>query len=109
MNSEREDILESLYQVICSRKCAAPDSSYTASLMRKGIDKILKKLGEEATELVIAGKGGDRDETVYEAADLFYHTLVLLAYRGIPLDEVLDELRRRFGISGHAEKAARPE
>jgi phosphoribosyl-ATP pyrophosphohydrolase len=109
MSSERDDILANLYQVICSRKGAAPDSSYTASLMHKGVDKILKKLGEEATELVIAGKGGDRDEMVYEAADLFYHTLVLLAYRDIPLDEVLDELRRRFGTSGHEEKAARQD
>ncbi len=105
--AKNDDILQTLYSVIESRKGAAPDSSYTASLMNKGIDKILKKLGEEATELVIAGKGGDRDETVYEAADLFYHTLVLLAYRDIPLDEVLDELRRRFGTSGHVEKAAR--
>jgi phosphoribosyl-ATP pyrophosphohydrolase len=109
MSCERDDILESLYQVICDRKDAAPDSSYTASLLHKGIDKILKKLGEEATELVIAGKGGDRDETVYETADLLYHSLVLLAYRDITLDEVLDELRRRFGTSGHVEKAARPK
>ena len=105
--AKNDDVLHALYQVIESRKGAAPDSSYTASLMHKGIDKILKKLGEEATELVIAGKGGERDETVYEAADLFYHTLVLLAYRDIPLDEVLAELRRRFGTSGHVEKAAR--
>lgn len=107
MNSGHDNILQALYEVIESRKGAAPDSSYTASLMHKGIDKILKKLGEEATELVIAGKGGDRGETVYEAADLFYHTLVLLAYRDIPLDEVLAELHRRFGTSGHTEKAAR--
>lgn len=101
------DILQALYRVICERKTASADSSYTASLMHRGVDKILKKLGEEATELVIAGKGGDRDETIYEAADLLYHTLVLLAYRDIPLDAVLDELRRRFGTSGIAEKAAR--
>lgn len=107
MTFAHDDILQALHQVILSRKGEAPDSSYTASLMHKGIDKILKKLGEEATELVIAGKGGDRGETVYEAADLLYHTLVLLAYRDIPLDEVLDELRRRFGTSGLVEKAAR--
>lgn len=107
--STPDDILQSLYSVIESRKGATPDSSYTASLMHKGVDKILKKLGEEATELIIAGKGGDRDETIYEAADLFYHTLVLLAYRNIPLEEVLDELRRRFGTSGHVEKASRGE
>jgi phosphoribosyl-ATP pyrophosphohydrolase len=107
MSGEREDILKALYEVISSRKGATPESSYTASLMHKGIDKILKKLGEEATELVIAGKGGDRGEVVYEAADLFYHTLVLLAYHDIPLDEVLSELRRRFGVSGIEEKASR--
>jgi phosphoribosyl-ATP pyrophosphohydrolase len=101
------DILQALYQVILERKAHPGENSYTASLMQKGIDKILKKLGEEATELVIAGKGGERSETVYEAADLFYHTLVLLAYRDIPLDDVLAELRRRFGISGIEEKASR--
>jgi len=106
MNSHA-DILQALYQVILERKANPSDSSYTASLMQKGIDKILKKLGEEATELVIAGKGGEREETVYEAADLLYHTLVLLAYRDIPLDDVLTELRRRFGISGIEEKASR--
>jgi len=106
MNSQA-DILQALYQVILERKANPSDDSYTASLMQKGIDKILKKLGEEATELVIAGKGGERSETVYEAADLFYHTLVLLAYRDIPLADVLAELRRRFGVSGIEEKAAR--
>ncbi len=101
------DILQALYQVILERKTNPIDISYTASLMQKGIDKILKKLGEEATELVIAGKGGERSETVYETADLLYHTLVLLAYRDIPLDDVLAELQRRFGISGIEEKASR--
>ena len=103
-----DDILQAIYQVLLDRKANPTDSSYTASLMQKGIDKILKKLGEEATELVIAGKGGVRDETVYEAADLFFHTLVLLAYRDIPLDAVYDELRRRFGRSGIEEKNSRP-
>jgi phosphoribosyl-ATP pyrophosphohydrolase len=107
MTGARDDILQTLYEVISSRKGANPESSYTASLMHKGIDKILKKLGEEATELVIAGKGGERDEVVYEAADLFYHSLVLLAYQDIPLDDVLAELRRRFGVSGIEEKASR--
>ena len=107
MTSERDAILQSLYEVILSRRGAAPDSSYTASLMQKGIDKVLKKLGEEATELVIAGKGGVREEIVYEAADLFFHTLVLLGYHDIPLDDVYAELRRRFGTSGIAEKDSR--
>ncbi len=104
---EHDDILQAVYQVILDRKANPTDSSYTASLMQKGIDKILKKLGEEATELVIAGKGGVRDETVYEAADLLFHTLILLAYRDIPLDAVYDELRRRFGRSGIEEKNSR--
>jgi phosphoribosyl-ATP pyrophosphohydrolase len=108
MSKPNEDILEAVYQVILERKANPSDESYTASLMRKGNDKILKKLGEEATELVIAGKGGMRDEIIYEAADLFFHTLVLLGYHDIPLEAVHDELRRRFGISGVVEKLSRP-
>ncbi len=100
-------ILDQLYRVILARKEASPDSSYTASLLSKGIDKILKKLGEEATETVIAGKGGTDAELTAEAADLCYHLLVLLAAREIPVDHVWDELRRRFGTSGIEEKAAR--
>ena len=105
--SEQQHILDAVYQVVLDRKANPSDSSYTASLMQKGLDKILKKLGEEATEVVIAGKGGVREEVVYETADLFFHTLVLLGYQDIPLDTVFDELRRRFGISGIAEKASR--
>jgi phosphoribosyl-ATP pyrophosphohydrolase len=101
-------VLDVLYQVILSRKDASPDSSYTASLLAKGIDKILKKLGEEATETVIAGKGGTDDELTYEAADLCYHLLVLLAARDVPANAVWKELERRFGTSGIAEKASRP-
>ncbi|CAG0950243.1 phosphoribosyl-ATP diphosphatase [Geobacter sp.] len=106
--SERDDILQAVYQVIQERKNASADSSYTASLLQKGIDKILKKLGEEATEVVIAGKGGKREEIVYETADLFFHALVLLGYYDIPPEEIYTELRRRFGTSGIAEKASRP-
>jgi len=104
---QNDDILQAVYQVIRERKANPSEQSYTASLMAKGIDKILKKLGEEATELVIAGKGGSRDEIVYETADLFFHTLVLLGYYDIVPDEVYAELRRRFGISGIAEKESR--
>lgn len=107
MNTELNQTLTALYEVIQSRKTASADSSYTASLMAKGVDKILKKLGEEATELVIAGKGGVRDEVVYETADLFYHVLVLLSYADIPLDTVYEELRRRFAMSGIEEKQSR--
>jgi phosphoribosyl-ATP pyrophosphohydrolase len=102
-----QHILDALYQVVLDRKANPSDSSYTSSLMQKGLDKILKKLGEEATEVVIAGKGGVREEIIYETADLFFHTLVLLGYQGIPLEVVYDELRRRFGISGIEEKASR--
>ena len=105
--SQQQHILDAVYQVILDRKANPSDSSYTASLMQKGLDKILKKLGEEATEVVIAGKGGIREEIVYETADLFFHTLVLLGYQDIPLGAVFDELRRRFGISGIEEKASR--
>jgi len=106
---ERDDILQAVYQVIQERKGASADTSYTASLLQKGIDKILKKLGEEATEVVIAGKGGKREEIVYETADLFFHALVLLGYYDIDPEDVYAELRRRFGTSGIAEKASRPK
>ncbi len=100
-------ILEAIYRVIEERKANPSENSYTASLMRKGLDKVLSKLGEEAAELIIAGKGGVREEIIYETADLFYHTLVLLGYHDIEPDEVFHELQRRFGTSGIAEKAAR--
>ena len=103
------DILAAVYQIILDRKANPTDSSYTAALMRGGIDKILKKIGEEATEVVIAGKGGKRDEIVYEAADLVFHLLVLLGHQNIPPTAVYDELRRRLGISGLEEKASRHE
>ena len=106
--NEREHILDAVYQVVLDRKANPSESSYTASLMQKGTDKILKKLGEEATEVVIAGKSGVRADVVCEVADLFFHTLVLLGYQDIPLEAVYDELRRRFGISGIEEKAGRP-
>lgn len=107
MNESHEDILQAVYQVIQERKANPTEKSYTASLMARGIDTILKKLGEEATELVIAGKGGVRDEIVYETADLLFHTLVLLGHYDISPDEIYAELRRRFGISGITEKASR--
>lgn len=102
-----DDILQAVYQVILARKANPTDNSYTSSLMRGGIDKILKKVGEEATEVVIAAKGGIHDEIVYETADLVFHLLVLLGHQNIPPEAVYDELRRRFGTSGISEKAAR--
>ncbi|MDA8430098.1 MAG: phosphoribosyl-ATP diphosphatase [Geobacteraceae bacterium] len=105
--NQQQPILDAVYQVILDRKANPSDTSYTSSLMQKGIDKILKKLGEEATEVVIAAKGGVREEIIYEVADLFFHTLVLLGHQGIPLEEINVELRRRFGTSGILEKASR--
>lgn len=104
---KREEILDILYGVIRERKANPGEGSYTASLFRKGLDTILKKAGEEAVELVIAGKGGKREEIVYESADLLYHLLVLLGYYDIDPDEIYGELRRRFGVSGIAEKESR--
>jgi phosphoribosyl-ATP pyrophosphohydrolase len=102
-----DDILRRLAVVLEQRKQADPDSSYVAGLYAKGLDTILKKIGEEATETVIAAKGGDRDQLVYETADLWFHSLVLLAHQEISPDRVLEELERRFGLSGLEEKAAR--
>ena len=108
MNVKDDDILEAIYRVIQSRKESPGENSYTSSLFRKGIDKILGKLGEEAVETVIAGKGGKRDEIIYETADLFFHTLVMLGFYDIEPEEIYKELRRRFGTSGIVEKNARP-
>lgn len=103
------DILTELASVLEQRKGADPDSSYVASLYAKGLDAILKKVGEEATETVIAAKDGDRQQIVYETADLWFHTLVMLADQGLSPDDVLGELARRFGLSGLEEKAARKQ
>jgi phosphoribosyl-ATP pyrophosphohydrolase len=105
----RDDILRQLVKVLEQRKQADPESSYVAGLYHKGLDTILKKVGEEATETVIAAKGGDADELVYETADLWFHTLVLLVHQGVDPDRVLNELERRFGLSGLDEKAARKD
>jgi len=102
------DVLERLAQVIEERKNASPDSSYVASLHAKGPDAVLKKIGEEATELVIAGKAGDAEQVVHETADVWFHTLILLSAQGLGPGAVLRELERRFGLSGLEEKARRP-
>lgn len=103
------DILSRLAQVLESRKQADPASSYVASLYHKGLDSILKKIGEEATETVMAAKDGDRDKIIYETADLWFHSMVLLVQQGISPDDVLNELDRRFGLSGIEEKASRKD
>lgn len=99
--------LKQLAQVLEQRKTAAADSSYVASLYSKGLDAILKKIGEEATETVMAAKDGEKDKIVYEVADLWFHTMVLLAHQGLGPEDVLKELDRRFGLSGLEEKANR--
>jgi phosphoribosyl-ATP pyrophosphohydrolase len=101
------DILDRLAETLEARKGADPQSSYVAKLYAKGTDSILKKVGEEAAETIIAAKGGDREQIIYETADLWFHTLVMLANAGLHPDDVLDELARREGLSGIAEKAAR--
>ena len=102
-----DNVLAQLADVLESRKQAEPDSSYVAKLYAKGLDAILKKIGEEATETVMAAKDGDKDKIVYEIADLWFHTLVLLAQQNLHPDDVLNELARRFGMSGLVEKANR--
>jgi len=103
------DVLNRLAELMEQRKTADPDSSYVAKLYAKGMDSILKKIGEEATETVIAAKGGDKAQIVYETADLWFHCLVMLAKAGLKPQDVLDELSRREGLSGLDEKAARKE
>ena len=101
------DILVELARVLEERKTADPTDSYVAKLYDKGLDAILKKIGEEATETVMAAKEGNKDQIIYETADLWFHTLVLLAQQGLQPDDVLNELGRRFGVSGIEEKANR--
>lgn len=102
------DVLTRLAEVLEARKGADPASSYVAGLYAKGLDAILKKIGEEATETVLAAKDGAADKIVREIADLWFHTLVLLARQGLHPNDVLAELERRFGLSGVTEKAQRP-
>lgn len=103
------DILQRLMETIAARKNAAAESSYVAKLFSKGEDAILKKVGEEATEVLLAAKSGDKQHLVYETADLWFHCMVLLAQHGLTADDVLDELVRREGVSGIAEKQSRKE
>ena len=101
------DILTELAQVLEQRKSADPDSSYVARLYAKGLDAILKKIGEEATETVIAAKSGDSGQIIYETADLWFHSMVMLSHLGCSAEDILNELARRFDLSGLEEKASR--
>lgn len=105
MNSN--DTLARLAQVIESRKSGDPDKSYVARLFHKGTDAILKKIGEEATETVMAAKDGDAQKLVYEVADLWFHSMLALSAFGVSPADVLAELERREGLSGLEEFAAR--
>jgi len=100
------DILKELSAILEARKGESPESSYVASLYAKP-DKMLEKIGEEATETIIAAKNEDKEQIIYETADLWFHTMVMLAQKGLSPDDVLNELARRFGVSGHDEKASR--
>ncbi|MBK1680185.1 phosphoribosyl-ATP diphosphatase [Rhodocyclus tenuis] len=101
------DLLHRLSETLSSRRNADPESSYTAQLMAKGPDAILKKIGEECAELIMAGKEGNRLHVVWESTDVLFHTMVLLAFYGLSIEDVLQEMRRREGISGIDEKKAR--
>lgn len=103
----KDTVLSEIATVLESRKSAEANSSYVAMLYDKGLDAILKKVGEEATETVMAAKDGDKAHIVYEVADLWFHSMILLAQQGLHPDDVLNELERRFGTSGIAEKASR--
>ncbi len=108
MSESRDDFLSRLAATLAERRGADPERSYVARLFHKGEDAILKKIGEEATETVMAAKDGDRSRIVAETADLWFHTLVMLAHYNLGPADVLAELERREGTSGLEEKARRP-
>lgn len=107
------DVITQLGDILEERKNASADSSYVASLYHKGLNKILEKVGEEAVETILAAKDAelsqDTSDVVYETADLWFHSLVALAKLGVRPEAVIDELARRFNMSGLDEKAARPK
>jgi phosphoribosyl-ATP pyrophosphohydrolase len=109
MTMPSNDVLARLSEVIEQRKLADPDTSYVARLFHKGLDSILKKVGEEATETVMAAKDGEPAKLVYEVADLWFHSLLVLSYFGLKPSDVLSELARREGLSGLEEKALRDQ
>jgi len=105
------DILQQLSATLEQRRSAEPGESYVADLHHRGLNRILEKVGEEATEVILAAKdvdrGGDREALIGEVADLWFHSMVMLSHLDANVEEVLDCLEQRFGLSGHAEKAAR--
>ncbi len=105
--NEKQHIFDSIDEILDKRKTADPEKSYTAKLLNEGIDNILKKVGEEATETVIASKCGDNAAIIHEIADLWFHTIVLLKYHDLSTNDVINELEKRLGVSGIEEKATR--
>jgi len=103
------DVLEQLAQILEQRKSQSADASYVASLYQKGLDHILKKVGEEVTETIVAAKNGEKEQIIYETADLWFHSMVMLAHLDLGPEDVLKELKRRFGLSGLEEKAQRTQ
>ena len=103
------DIIQRLTEALEARKGADPQTSYVAKLYSKGMNGILKKVGEEAAETIIAAKDGSQEDLIYETADLWFHTMVMLAQAGLSAEDVLKELARREGLSGIEEKASRPK
>ena len=103
------DILSQIQDVIDARKGVEPESSYVAQLLHKGEDKILKKIIEEAGEVLMASKDGEAQHIVYEIADLWFHNMVLLTHHDLRVEDVVNELARRQGLSGLVEKAQRQE
>ena len=102
-----DEILSTLEKILEQRKLATADNSYVASLYSQGTDKILDKISEESAEVIKAAKDEGKDKIIHEVADLWFHTLVLLRHKNISVEEIESELARRFGISGHEEKASR--
>lgn len=108
--SENEDIgnsLEQIFSVLLERRKSMQDESYVALLYKKGEDSILQKIGEEASEVIIASKGGDRDKLIHELTDLWFHCMVLMGYKDLKLEDIAREFERRMGTSGLEEKASR--
>ena len=103
------NVLQQLAEILEQRKLESADKSYVASLYAKGTNAILKTIGEEAAETIIAAKDGDKHQIIYETADLWFHCMVLLAEQNLSPDDVLNELQRRFGLSGLDEKAQRTQ
>ncbi len=101
------DVLQAVAKTLNERKNSPAETSYVASLYAGGMDKILKKVGEEAAETIIAAKNDDDKALIYETADLWFHSMVMLAARGLGPDDIINELARRTGVSGLDEKAAR--